>query len=749
MHTVDDDLLRDAILQRRHALVRARLPAELSLPPGVVGLRARCDGDRRPLGPLRDVALKALRLLGDDRGAEALRARLAGDRRRGVEPVVGALLHALNSLAAQARGPAVLVLDEVGAADDATLDVLTRVVSTPGVLRTSLLLAFGGDPTLPACRALAAAALEHGAVDVTAPFERSSSMVPSDEGAWRAALRELSPEVLLTLRAAAMSGEAFDVDDIVALRELSPLRALEHLQLAREAGFPLDDTGDATLRLPAGVAETLRAGVLPSLARRWHLTLAARNARPATPTPVPTVAPPPRAPAPPPPTIAADDNDPAVRAAAPRPRGEGPAPRAPRVPEVVPEAVFVADAPRARVERPAARSPSVPLPSNVRSSLDGERAAAHLAAAGDLDGAARQLTSVLQEAAALGFPARALEHGRNALALLDGLPDSAARRALRAELLLMLGTVQWRASGPGEDFSLQAAMKTLRDARAALPSQGAADLRARIAGALAGVCGEVGDIKALDEALDELTEATRALRAEGASVEAARLLNDQAEVHLRLGDPVKAAWLLRQSREVFAERVDALSDDDPRRAPLLHELAETDHLFGRLTLLARARPGREGDALALGREHAEAAHALFTQLGATRDAARVRETLGRIEVRAGHPRRAEEHLLAALAAEEAAGDVLGLARANTALAELHAQEGRFGDALTRLSDAVTFNLEKGSAQGVAYVRRTLEQLNPRLEGAPEAVRAAAGRLRAELDAAESIVGTVDLPGLAG
>lgn len=738
MHTVDDDLLRDAILKRRHALVRARLPAELSLPPGVVGLRARCDGDRRPLGPLRDVALKALRLLGDDRAAEALRARLAGDRRVGVEPVVGALLHALNSLAAQARGPAVLVLDEVGAADDATLDVLTRVVSTPGVLRTSLLLAFGGEPALPACRALAAAALEHGAVDVTAPFERSSSILPADEGAWRVALRDLAPEVVLTLRAAAMRGETFDVDDLVALRELSPLRALEHLQLAREAGFPLDDTGDATMRMPAPVAETLRAGVLPSLARRWHLTLAARSAGPA-----------PAAPSPPPrvPEVTADD--PAVRSAPPRPRGDGAAPRAPKVPEVSPEAVFVAEPPTRRAERPAMRSASVPLPSNVRSSLDGERAAAHLAAAGDLDGAARQLASVLQEAAALGFPTRALEHGRNALALLDGLPDSAPRRALRAELLLMLGTVQWRASGPGEDFSLQAATQTLRDAREALPPNGAPDLRARIAGALAGVCGEVGDLKALDEALDELTEATRALQAEGASVEAARLLNDQAEVHLRLGDPVKAAWLLRQSREVFAERTEALADDDPRRAPLLHELAETDHLFGRLTLLARARPGREGDALSLGREHAEAAHALFMQLGAARDAARVRETLGRIEIRAGHPRRAEEHLLAALAAEEAAGDVLGLARANTALAELHGQEGRLGDALSRLSDAVTFNLEKGSAQGVAYVRRALEQLTPRLDGAHEAVRQASERLREELAAAESIVGTVDLPGLAG
>jgi tetratricopeptide (TPR) repeat protein len=526
------------------------------------------------------------------------------------------------------------------------------------------------------------------------------------------ALRDLSPEVVLSLRAAAMSGEAFDVDDIVALRELSPLRALEHLQIAREAGFPLDDTGDATLRMPANVAETLRAGVLPSLARRWHLTLAARSARPAA--PAPTVPPPPAPPAP----TAADD--PAVRTTPPRPRSEGSAPRAPAVPELSPESVFVAETPARRADRPASRSASVPLPSNVRSSLDGERAAAHLAAAGDLDGAARQLASVLQEAAALGLPTRALEHGRHALALLDGLPDSAPRRALRAELLLMLGTVQWRASGPGEDFSLQAATQTLRDAREALPPNGAADLRARIAGAIAGVCGEVGDLKALDEALQELTDATRALRAEGASVEAARLLNDQADVHLRLGDPVKAAWLLRQSREVFAERVDALADDDPRRGALLHELAETDHLFGRLTLLARARPGREGDALSLGREHAEAAQALFTELGAVRDAARVRETLGRIEIRAGHPRRAEEHLLAALAAEESAGDVLGLARANTALAELHAQEGRLGDAVTRLSDAVTFNLEKGSALGVAYVRRALEQLSPRLDDAPEA-----------------------------
>lgn len=736
METVEIEALSEAIRDRRHVIVRARLPADLRLPRGVVGLRARCDGDGRPLGPLRDIAVRALTLLGEERAAIALREQASGRRRRAMfepeEAAVGAIVRAFNALAARARGPAAIILDEVGAADDATLDVLTQLVSAPGALRLSLVLACGDPPSAP-LRALIEETLAHGGVDATALFERAAPMAPADEGAWRQALRGLPPEAILTLRAAATAGESFDVEAVAALRELPVLRVLEHLQFARELGFALDDTGEGRMRMPASVAATLRETVLPSLARRWHLDLAARHARPSNDPPKPAPAP---------------EADPTVRADTPHPRARHAAaevklPPPPATP--APDAVFA----RAPVDRPeaapvAARHAPVPLPTAVASSRDGVRAAAHLAAAGDLEGAARQLRSAVQESAALGLPVQALEHARRAITLLDGLPDSDARRTLRAEILLATGTIQWRATGPGDDFSLPAAIATLREARAALPAAVSPDLRAKIAGAIAGACGEVGDIPSLDEALAELTEATRALREAGAVVEAARLLNDQAAIHLRLGDPVKAAWLLQQSRDVFAERAASLTPTDPSRRTVLLELAETDHLFARLPLHARARPGRESDALTLGREHAEAALALFEELGEPREAARVRETLGRIELRAGHPKRAEEHLLAALAAEETAGDVLGLARVTTALAELHAREGRVAEALTRVGDAIAFNLEKGSALGIAYARRTLDQVRA-LAGATDAsLRDRLVAVQTQLDAAEEIVGRADL-----
>lgn len=741
MDTADLDLLRDAITQQRHAVVRGRLPSELQLPQGAVGLRARCDGDRRPLGALRDVAVKSLRLLGERRLAAALEARGApGSRRVGYDPpeaIVGAVISALNALASKARGPATLILDEVGYADAATLEVLTRVAASPGVLRVSLVMGLGGAAERPECRALVAAVLEGGGVDATAPFEQRTSVIPPDEGAWRSALRELPAEVVLTLRAAATAGEAFEVDDVVALRGITPLQALEHLQLAKESGFPVDDSGEGRLRLPAAVAEALRAAVLPTLAKRWHLELANRHARPAAPS-LAAAAPPAASPAQ---AALSDADDPPVRAEAPRHRATTRVAQPPPVPELRADAVFApaASTPPAPTR---ARSVSVPLPTASPGAQDAARAAAHLIAAGDPEGAARQLRSAMSECAGLGFPVLALEHGRHAVALLEGLPESAARRELRAELLLMLGTLQQNASGPGDAFTLPAALKTLTEARAALPEKGAAGLRARVACAIADAHVEVGDIPALDEALRELTDTTRALRDEGASVEAARLLNDQGAVHLRLGDPVKAAWFLRQSREVFAELAGSLADDDPRRPDVLRELAETDHLFGKLTLRARARPGRESDALELGREHLEAARALFDELGATRESSRVLETLGRLETRAGHPRRAEAHLQAARSAAEAAGDTLDLARILAATADLDAHEGRYAGALAKLSDALALNVEKGSALGISFVRSALEELSAKL---PPEQRARAAALGEEVASAEAAVGVVDRP----
>jgi tetratricopeptide (TPR) repeat protein len=254
-------------------------------------------------------------------------------------------------------------------------------------------------------------------------------------------------------------------------------------------------------------------------------------------------------------------------------------------------------------------------------------------------------------------------------------------------------------------------------------------------------------VTALDAALAELAETTRSLMAEGATLEAARLLNDQAALLLRAGDPVRGAWLIQQAREVFEERVEAMDAAALARDPsALAELAETDHLYARLPLHAPARAGRAGDAMALGREHALAALELYKRIGDTREAAGVLVTLGRLELRAGHLQHARERLIEAMGLQESIGDVLGIARASGALAEVEAANGRFDEAVRRLGDSVTFNVDKGSALGVAFARAAYGRVMEAAGVAGDAVaKAALAGFEAELTRAEEVVGVARLP----
>jgi tetratricopeptide (TPR) repeat protein len=324
---------------------------------------------------------------------------------------------------------------------------------------------------------------------------------------------------------------------------------------------------------------------------------------------------------------------------------------------------------------------------------------------------------------------------------------SDGRRRLRAEVLLALGTIQWHGSGGGQDFSLAAAHATLLEARAAVKPGDPAALRGAMAATLAGVAGDLGDVTALDAALAELAETTRSLMAEGATLEAARLLNDQAALLLRAGDPVRGAWLIQQAREVFEERVEAMDAAALARDPsALAELAETDHLYAPLPRHAPARAGRAGDAMALGREHALAALELYKRIGDTREAAGVLVTLGRLELRAGHLQHARERLIEAMGLQESIGDVLGIARASGALAEVEAANGRFDEAVRRLGDSVTFNVDKGSALGVAFARAAYGRVMEAAGVAGDAVaKAALAGFEAELTRAEEVVGVARLP----
>ena len=197
---------------------------------------------------------------------------------------------------------------------------------------------------------------------------------------------------------------------------------------------------------------------------------------------------------------------------------------------------------------------------------------------------------------------------------------------------------------------MQQALVSIETARSSLPNDAPADLVGRLAATITGVCYDLGDLDSLQQALGELTEASRRLLEAHEAVLAARLLNDQAAVYMRSGDPVRATHLLERSRELFKGRLRTNVDD----VVALQELAETHHLLARLPMHASIRPGREADALAMSLEHAQAAERTYQGLGEHQELARVWETMGRIALQHWQHAAAQQRLSAALRSQEPA-----------------------------------------------------------------------------------------------
>jgi len=370
---------------------------------------------------------------------------------------------------------------------------------------------------------------------------------------------------------------------------------------------------------------------------------------------------------------------------------------------------------------------------------DEARAAGHLLAAGEPEAGAERYFAACKQAAAMGAYMQAIAYGQRALALLEGLPPSPRRRRLRIRVMVELGRLQWQAAGPEPAFTLAGALEVLDAARAEVAVDDPPALQAELAALIAGVCYDLGDMRSLERALDELTQASRMLLAAGDAKGAARLLNDTAAVYVRAGDPVRAAHLLSESRKIFEEKAQA----DP---VALVEMAETDHLFARIPLHVAARPGRESDAMTMGIDHALAAERTYRKLGAMRELGRVWETLGRLELCKGRLDRATSRLTEAIRVQESLGDIVGLARSTAALSEVLSASGQHREALGLLGDSVVLNLEKGSPIGLAFNRRALEAIDAAAPSDRE-TRALFDAVRERLTAAESVLGRVVLPGV--
>ena len=672
------------------------------------------------------------------RVSAGLRRRLLG------EPAamddVGPLVAELNRLAEDGEKSAIL-LDDVDHADPSTLALLRRFAEAPGWLRPTLLLSCSSTPETGPLAELLSALEQQGAI-LRPPTADPALPVP----------------VLRTLRALAVAGGEASAHTIAALLGEDELRVLERAQEAIDLGFPLQDLGAGMLALPPAQAATLESGLTPSLLEAWRARLAQLRT-PSAGAPELTVAPeaavipeltlapeatvipapfdswpapadrelqrptPPLGPAEPTPEPKTPvDTWPDLSPAEPTPEPNPPV-------DTWPELGQAAAKPPPGPPTPA---PSTPWPEIPQPARPRPKAAASKPKTLRDDTVDTALETLLaQVAGAPAYAAPQVVHQlQEALALLARLPATPRRRMLRARVHMELGRVCWLDAGLMQGLNLDAALLQLEQAERLLDAQPeAARLRAELRVLTASVCYDRGDPDSLERALTELTEAIRDFSGMGDPRTAARLLNDQATVWVRIGDVVRAAHLLRQSRELLTGLGDAEAAD---RA----DLAETNHLLARLPLHVSSRPGREQDALHQALTHAREAEASYGQLGLRREQARTWSTLGRLHLMLGEASQARKHLNQAFHFQEQLGDALGLAQTAGALAEALALEGDAARALEMLSSSIALNANLGARAGLRANRESIDAIARAWPAEHPGVRQALAKLRRTLDQAE-------------
>lgn len=780
-------------------------------PPSLELIRISCDAPSQTLGPVFEAQREVELILGAapliDQARQARQWVITGLRRRllGDLPEAGAegeLVEACNRLIQHTQQHYALAFDALDAADDTTLEQLTRVIQRRGWLRMPLLLGFRKLPEQPAgvrlLEVLRAAEGADAVVSLQAPAEVLGQPGVATPASWRS----LPADVLQVLRAGVVTGPGFEAELVAALLGREPEEVYECLQRACDAGVSIDDRGEGRFFLDEAWTEALGASILPSLVGVWHRRLGVllaesdggadpdqparagkRAGRAGTGTaanpgsspdmstqrgvPVPTPAGP---------AGSAGNAEPAEARAsvvpfadvfdAPAENTNNPRPGALARPVVGSGGETPAEEPAGpgRTSTMTGPAPAPPVPGargdaggtlpgvTVRPAQrgsgrgpvrDAARAAGHLSAAGDIEAAAERYMIAAGQAAAVGAFGQAMEHVRRALLLVDRLPVTPERRSFRIRTLITLARLQWQAVDPNPAvnaaFTLQSALETVDAALRSLQADDRAEVVAEAHSLAASICYDLGDAKALERALDELTQAARLLLDAGDQVAAARLLNDQAAVYVRLGDPVRATHLLAQSQQVFESR----ADSDPIT---MTELAETHHLLARLPFHARIRSGHEADAVSMGLDHAHTAEHWYRKLGASRELARVWETMGRLELQRKQTEPAAEHLARALQVQSRIGDVTGLARTTAAMSEVLTMQGMHRNALMVLGDSIVLNLDKGSPIGLAFNRRAYDALRRDLVDVPSPdVQRALTEVSSQLERAEAVLGRVAMP----
>lgn len=767
--------------QRRLGALVGELRGELRIPGGA-GLG---------LLPGLDVAA--------DRVLSGLRRRLIGEQ---TEPLLSRFVQTLDLLgqsSVQMSRRWVVAFTRVERADADTLHLLTLLAARR--LAVPLLLVFSTDPKSGPAHELLIALRRSGGEEAVIQLTKEQRSPVERE----LPVPTLPSQVLQVLRGLAIAGAGCELPVLSELLLLPEAKVLACLQEAADAGIAIEDDGEGHFEVQPELARALLAKTLPSVGRAYHRRLAAllserhTSAVRTTETPrqpsaasnrggledsfnVPSVSESEAAPLAPDPGAAEVSESPVDVPASPAivmseviapSSDQTPATDQAPDPAASPGAV-PAELPLTKQDLTptlhwpygdvAASGPSAPDRLKVAPALPTEsaprtpvevaappragrsaRAARHFIEAGEVDRGIDRYLLAIEQSLRVGALREAMGLVDRAMNLLSELPDNAARRTLRIRVLCALGRIRWLGKGPDARFTLAGALQAFAQARALLQGSDPAELRAQVASQLAAVLCEIGDLPSLEEALTVLTDTTRALLAMGDTAVAARLLNDQAAVYVRVGDPVRAAHLLEESRRFFASSRFAVEDE---RAAL--ELAETEHLLARLPLHVASRPGRELDAVELGRSHAQDAATTYKRFGMRRELAYVLETLGRLETRAARHEVAVEHLSAAAQIERELHDVLGLARTTAAMADVLASAGQLGGAIALLSESLALNEEKGSPIGLAFVRQSVERIAARLSSAAEPTknvqeRRAVQQLLEAIVAAEQQLGRVRLP----
>ena len=629
-------------------------------------LTGRCSAcDVMPAATAGGVLDAARRVVADRLGEElqaleprrsacepGLRQRLWGDM---PAPSLDALLvEACNRLAIQSAGRAVLACEAIDAADEATVETIAQMLQRPGWLRLPLLFTLRGLPQGRVAELMYLLHRDDGEAAMIAIEDEATPVQEVVAVDWT----RLPADVLRILRASAVLGTSFEAELVAQLFEEPLSLVLEKLQEATDAGVPLSDRGAGQLTWPGAIVTALQQSTLPSLLRFWHARLGEILSG-----------------------------------------GKGQTVRRPSVPRR-------GRAPRGRRGK---RSSSIVLPTQKPLPRPCQAITHALLPTGKLLVVQRPQWHTTSWQCARRLPA-----AMHIALWLSGAGADVARPtscrpdawAVACPALARKGRLQWHGSLLGAAFTLQEALESLEAAKASLPDDVPPEVVEQLAAVTAGVCYDVGDQGALQRALAELQESSHRLVQAGAILPAARLLNDQAAVYMRLGDPVRATYLLSQAHERFEHHL----RQHPEDAMALAELAETKHLLARLPLHVQVPPGREQESAVRGLEHARAAEHIYQRLGQHRDLTRVWETMGRLALQQGYLEVAQERLMAARNLQQQLGDVAGLARSTAALSDMCMLAGQFDQAVALLANSITLNIDKGSPIGLAFNRHALGAL---------------------------------------